>query len=256
MEWRENENKTSADLIANEGTSNERRVLNLYQNSTIDPSMYRVNWHTKARMESFQINADSLQEAKSTTLMLAREELNGYLQEFLEAAQDIGVSPDLAEREPVYNEKIAIEFISKVVQEECNENGYYEMMPCDYHDLLSFETLKSLTQQYQKEKAEYSTLKLEHVISDYLQDEYGGKGLDAMGQVDMYRHIKNAIAKEPPITRYHVDSYLEDPNMSLFEKFEQCGYNGVSFDVKDYVPRDYPIKLDKTAVKTDKEERI
>ena len=128
MEWRETEDKTRAELFANEGTSNERRVLNLYQNSSKDPSMYYVNWSTKARMESFQINADSLQEAESTTLMVAREELNGYLQEFLEVAQDIGVSPDLTGREPVYNEKIAIEFISKVVQEECDENGYYEMM--------------------------------------------------------------------------------------------------------------------------------
>ncbi len=95
MFWKEqkgsNEYFRSADLIVRENTNEEYVLLSLYQSSSVDKTKFEAVWHTSCQTERFQVNADSMEEAERTCLMLAREQVRSIVKDYLLLSMDIGL---------------------------------------------------------------------------------------------------------------------------------------------------------------------
>ena len=93
MFWKEQKGK--ADLIVRENTNEEYVLLSLYQPSSMDKTKFEAIWHTSCQTERFQVNADSMEEAERICLMLAREQVQSIVNDYLLLATDIGLAEDM-----------------------------------------------------------------------------------------------------------------------------------------------------------------
>lgn len=93
MFWKEQ--KGSANLIVRENTNEEYVLLSLYQSSSVDKTKFESVWHTSCQTERFQVNADSMEEAERTCLMLAREQVRSIVKDYLLLSMDMGLLEDV-----------------------------------------------------------------------------------------------------------------------------------------------------------------
>lgn len=114
-----------------------------------------------------------------------------------------------------------LDFLKKEIEKYCNNEGYYEVY-VDYRDEISPDDILSYYDSYQEDKEGYTSFKdyLDYKIFDEYYLDYDSNFFDSI-RTDVYQTDDKEI----------IDQYFETDN--LYEDLEECGYNGVAFDIVD-----------------------
>lgn len=191
-------------------------------------------------------------EVFNDVLLIALEERYGYdtnknadvvsYEDFLKEMQEQNVTLSAADIQivteqlnaPAYTEEQVQDFLKGQIEKLCDENGMQSLYPAR-DESIQPETVMQQFEKYQKDSDGRETFK--QYLEDYFWEE---NAADSM--YELLSDIKSNAISENLLLADALNQYFDKAD-SIAEVLEEAGYNGISFEIADFLQSDYKLDI-------------